>query len=170
MKSLYTRGIYPGTFDPVTNGHIDLIKRALRVFDEVTVAVAHQSSQKEPLFSVKERVHFLKRATANMRRVNVESFDGLVVNFAKKKKADAMIRGIRMLSDFEYEFQMALTNRKLAGNIETIFLMPHESYSYVSSGLIREVAFLSGNIRSFAPEYVVKAIKQKIKETRARNF
>ncbi len=160
----YTRGIYPGTFDPVTYGHIDLIKRAIGIFDEVIVAVAHLGTEKTPLFSIQERVDLLRQATHGMKRVTVEDFEGLVVNYARRKNAAAMIRGIRMLSDFEYEFQMALTNRKLAGDIETIFLMPHESYAYLSSRLIKEVARLRGDIRSFAPGFVVKAIRNKIKD------
>ena len=163
MTHLRTKGIYPGTFDPVTHGHIDLIHRALRVFDEVIVAVANASSDKKPLFSIKERMVLLKKATAGLKGVSIESFDGLVVEYARKKKATAMIRGVRMISDFEYEFQMALTNRKLAGDIETIFLMPHESYAYLSSRLIKEVARLGGDIRSFAPGFVVEALFKKLK-------
>ena len=162
MKKRRTKGIYPGTFDPVTNGHIDLIRRALGIFDEVLVAVADAGSDKNPLFSTRERVDFLKRATHDLgSRVTVESFDGLVVNFAQKKGAGTMIRGVRMFSDFEYEFQMALTNRKLNKEIETMFLMPHESYSYLSSRMIKEIARLSGDIRPFVPQYVEKALKSK---------
>ncbi len=161
MKKL-RRGVYPGTFDPVTFGHIDLIQRALGVFDEVIVAVAHQSgADKVPLFTVEERKELLRRATRGLKRVSVEDFEGLVVNFARKKGASAMVRGIRMLSDFEYEFQMALTNRKLAGDIETLFLMPHESYSYISSRHVKEVALLRGDVRPFAPGFVVEAIRKK---------
>ncbi|OGW81359.1 MAG: pantetheine-phosphate adenylyltransferase [Omnitrophica bacterium RIFCSPHIGHO2_02_FULL_51_18] len=163
MSGLHRKGIYPGTFDPVTYGHIDLIRRALRVFDEVIVAVADSGSEKKPLFSIQARVGLLKKATAGLKGVSVESFEGLVVEYARKKKADAMIRGVRMISDFEYEFQMALTNRKLAGDIETIFLMPHESYAYLSSRLIKEIARLGGNISSFAPPFVVKALTRKLK-------
>ena len=162
MKPKQTKGIYPGTFDPVTFGHIDLINRALAIFDEVVVAVARHSTEKKPLFSIEERMDFIRRAVKGTPGVTVESFDGLVVDYARKKGASAMIRGIRMLSDFEYEFQMALTNRKLADDIETIFLMPHESYAYLSSRLIKEVASLKGDIRSFAPDFVVKAIQKKV--------
>ena len=162
MKSTPTKGIYPGTFDPVTFGHIDLIQRALGIFDNVVVAVAHHSTEKKPFFSVAERVDFLRQATRDLGdRVTVESFDGLVVDYARKKGASAMIRGVRMISDFEYEFQMALTNRKLASDIETIFLMPHESYAYISSRLIKEVAELHGDIQSFVPPFVLEAIKKK---------
>ncbi|MDD5097997.1 MAG: pantetheine-phosphate adenylyltransferase, partial [Candidatus Omnitrophica bacterium] len=131
--------LYPGTFDPVTNGHIDLIMRAHEIFQNVTVAVAH-NPHKQPIFSVEERVDMLKQATKDMDGVTVTHFDGLVVDFAHKIKAKVLVRGLRMLSDFEYEFQMALTNRKLASDIETIFLMPHESYSYISAKLIKEAA------------------------------
>ncbi len=163
MKPMRTKGIYPGTFDPLTYGHIDLIKRALSIFDEVIVAVAHQSTEKKHLFTVEERVSFLKKATEGMSRVSVDDFDGLVVDYARKKGAGVMIRGVRMLSDFEYEFQMALTNRKLADDIETIFLMPHESYSYLSSRLIKEIALLKGDIRPYVPVFVADALAKKFK-------
>ena len=163
LKAKHKKGVYPGTFDPVTYGHIDLIKRALAIFDEVIVAVAEQGSEKTPLFSIRERVELLRKATQGIPGVTVESFSGLVVKYAEEKGAGAMIRGIRMLSDFEYEFQMALTNRKLAGNIETIFLMPHESYAYLSSRLIKEVSALGGDIDSFAPDFVVKAMRKKMR-------
>ncbi len=165
MKKDAKRGIYPGTFDPVTYGHIDLIQRALGIFDEVIVAVAPLGATgKKTLFSVQERIRLLKQATKSMgSRVLVEDFDGLVVDYARKKNAHTMIRGVRMISDFEYEFQMALTNRKLAADIETIFLMPHESYAYLSSRLVKEVAILKGDIRSFVPGFVLDAIKKKYK-------
>jgi pantetheine-phosphate adenylyltransferase len=161
MKKKRTVGIYPGTFDPVTFGHIDLIRRALGIFDEVVVAVAREGSEKRALFTVEERLVFLRKATASMGRLRIEAFDGLVVKFARKKGATTMIRGVRMISDFEYEFQMALTNRKLAGDIETIFLMPHESYAYLSSRLIKEIARLGGDIRPFVPAFVEKALKER---------
>ena len=162
MKKRTARGVYPGTFDPVTFGHIDLIQRALGMFDEVIVAVAPQGTDKRPLFSTEERVSFLKKATHKLgKRVSIEPFEGLVVNYARKRGASTMIRGIRMLSDFEYEFQMALTNRKLASDIETIFLMPHEAYAYLSSRLIKEIALLGGDIRPFVPDYVERAIRRK---------
>jgi len=151
------RAVYPGTFDPVTYGHIDLIKRALRIFDEVTVAVAHNPS-KAPLFSVEERVRLLRNATKSLRRLTIDPFDGLVVDYVRRKRCRVVIRGLRMLSDFEYEFQMALTNRKLAGDVETIFLMPSESYSYLSARLIKEAAELGADLRAFVPPAVAVAL------------
>lgn len=153
--------IYPGTFDPVTFGHIDLIKRAQEIFPKVIVAVAH-NPHKKPFFSVEERVGMLKKATKSLKGVEVLEFNGLVVDYARKHKAKVLIRGLRMLSDFEYEFQMALTNRKLAADIETIFLMPHESYSYLSSKLLKEAASLGADLASFVPDFVGKALKEKL--------
>ena len=156
------RAIYPGTFDPVTYGHIDLIKRAACIFPEVIIAVAH-NPQKEPLFTVKERVGFLKRATSGISGVIIDDFDGLVIDYARKKKATILIRGLRMISDFEYEFQMALTNRKLAPDIETIFLMPQEGYSYLSSKLLKEAVSLGADISCFVPDFICQEIKSKLK-------
>jgi pantetheine-phosphate adenylyltransferase len=155
------KAIYPGSFDPVTYGHIDLIKRAGEVFSEVVVAVAH-NPHKKPLFSVKERVDMLQKATNGMMNVTVEHFDGLVIEYAKKQKSHILIRGLRMISDFEYEFQMALTNRKLAPGIETIFLMPQESFSYLSSKLLKEAASLGADLSSFVPDFVEAALKKKL--------
>ncbi len=154
--------IYPGTFDPVTYGHIDLIKRAQEIFPEVVVAVAH-NPYKKPLFSVKERVAMLKAATADFKGIEIVDFDGLVVDYARKRKARVLIRGLRMLSDFEYEFQMALTNRRLSADTETIFLMPQESYSYLSSRLLREAASLGADLSHFVPDFVAKALKEKLR-------
>ena len=156
------KAIYPGTFDPVTYGHIDLIKRAQEIFSEVIVAVAH-NPQKKPLFSIKERVQMLKKATAGMPGVTVVDFAGLVVDYARKQKAKVLIRGLRMISDFEYEFQMALTNRKLNPGVETIFLMPQESYSYLSAKLLKEAAGLGADLSCFMPNFVDKALKKKIR-------
>ena len=153
--------IYPGTFDPVTNGHIDLIKRAQEIFSEVIVAVA-ANPQKAPLFNVQERVAMLKKATAGLSNIEVVGFDGLVVDFARERRAKVLVRGLRMVSDFEYEFQMALTNRKLSPDVETIFLMPHESYSYLSSKLLKEAASLGANLSSFVPDFVEIALKEKL--------
>jgi pantetheine-phosphate adenylyltransferase len=155
--------LYPGTFDPVTNGHIDLIIRAHEIFHDVIVAVAH-NPHKKPVFSVAQRVAMLKQATSGMDGVTVTHFDGLVVDFARKMKAKVLVRGLRMLSDFEYEFQMALTNRKLASDIETIFLMPHESYSYLSAKLIKEAAVLGANLSDFVPDFVARALEKKLRK------
>lgn len=155
------KAIYPGTFDPVTNGHIDVVKRAVRLFDEVIVAVA-SNPQKAPLFTTEERVEFLKGSFKNLNSVKVISFEGLIVDFARRNKINIVIRGLRMLSDFEYEFQMALTNRKLADDIETIFLMPSESYSYVSSKLLKETARLGADLSYFLPTFVEAALKKKL--------
>ncbi len=155
--------IYPGTFDPVTYGHIDLVKRAREIFSEVIVAVAH-NPYKKPLFSVKERVEMLSKVVVDFEGVTVCDFDNLVVDFAAKRKAKVLIRGMRMVSDFEYEFQMALTNRKIAPNIETIFLMPQESYSYLSSKLLKEAASLGADLSAFVPGFVEKELKLKLRE------
>lgn len=154
--------VYPGTFDPVTFGHIDLIKRASRIFDKVIVAVAH-NEQKGVLFSVEERVDMLKDAVRDLKNVEVDSFEGLVVDYVKSRQSRVMIRGLRMLSDFEYEFQMALTNRKLSENIETIFMMPHEDYSYISSKLIKEAASLGADVSNFIPKKTFEALKKKLR-------
>ncbi|MDD5006044.1 MAG: pantetheine-phosphate adenylyltransferase [Candidatus Omnitrophica bacterium] len=155
------KAIYPGSFDPITYGHIDIIKRALKIFDEVIVAVANNSS-KQPLFSTEERVKMIKQATKDFDRITVESFDGLVIDYAHKKRISVIIRGLRMISDFEYEFQMALTNRKLAPDVETIYLMPSESYCYISSKLLKEAAYLGADISNFVPKFIEKAIKAKL--------
>ena len=155
--------IYPGSFDPVTYGHIDLIKRARRIFDEVIVAVAF-NARKPPRFSLSERIDMLEQATRNLKGIKVEAFDGLIVSFARKKKAGVIVRGLRMVSDFEYEFQMALTNRRLAHDIETVFLMPSEKYSFLSSALLKETALLGANISSFVPPFVAKRLKASIKK------
>src|SRR4030042_5378737 len=156
------RAIYPGSFDPITYGHIDLIKRAQEVFSEVIVAVAH-NPHKKPLFRVQERVAMLKKATKDIKGVIVDDFDGLVIDYARKKKVSVLIRGLRMISDFEYEFQMALTNRRLAPDIETIFLMPQESFSYLSSKLLKEAASLGADLSSFVPDFIEESLKKKLK-------
>ncbi|MBI4323438.1 MAG: pantetheine-phosphate adenylyltransferase [Candidatus Omnitrophica bacterium] len=155
------RAVYPGTFDPVTYGHIDLIKRALRIVDELIVAVAHNPA-KRPLFSVQERVALLRRATRGLRGVVIDDFDSLVVDYVRRQRARVVLRGLRMLSDFEYEFQMALTNRKLSDHVETLFLMPSESHSYVSARLIKETAALGADLSAFVPPFVETALKQKL--------
>ncbi len=162
MKNSNKKAIYPGTFDPITFGHIDLIKRAVRIFPEVTVAVAH-NPHKRPTFTISERIDMVTKATKGLKGVKIESFDGLVVDYARKKKINVIIRGLRMISDFEYEFQMALTNRKLNGGIETIFLMPSESYSYVSSKLLKEAASLGADLSNFVPQFVKKNMEDRFK-------
>ncbi len=155
------RAVYPGSFDPVTYGHLDLIKRALRIFDRVIVAVAKETG-KNSLFTLEERVDMMKQATRSLSRVEVESFDGLVIDYVRKRGASVVIRGLRMISDFEYEFQMALTNRKMDREIETIFLMPSENYSYLSSRLIKEAAALGAKVTYFVPSFVAKRLKEKL--------
>jgi len=158
------RAVFPGTFDPITYGHIDLIKRASKIFDEIIVAVADNSS-KVTLFGLKERLDIVRRATEDISNVKVESFGGLVINYVKEKKTNVIIRGLRMISDFEYEFQMALTNRKLSSNIETIFMMPSENYSYFSSRLLKEAAILGADLKGFIPPFVIEKLKSKLKHT-----
>lgn len=153
--------IYPGTFDPITYGHIDIITRASKIFDKVIVAVAHNKA-KGALFSVDERKSMIMDSVKDIKNVSVDDFDCLVVDYVKKSGSNVMIRGLRMISDFEYEFQMALTNRKLAGEIETIFMMPHEDYSYVSSKLIKEAASLGADLKNFIPRKVEAALKAKV--------
>lgn len=155
------RAIYPGTFDPLTYGHLDLIKRAQGMFSDLIVAVA-DNPHKKPLFSLEERVAMVKKACAGLKGIEVDSFKGLVIDYARRQKINVLIRGLRMISDFEYEFQMALTNRKLASDIETVFLMPQESYSYLSSKLLKEAASMGADLSSFIPDFIEKALKQKL--------
>lgn len=155
------RTIYPGSFDPVTYGHIDLIKRALKIFDEVIVAVS-TGPQKQTLFTPQERKTMMVKSVKGLKNVKVEIFGGLVVDYAKKKKINIILRGLRMLSDFEYEFQMALTNRKLNMDVETVFMMPSESYSYISSRLIKEASSLGANLKDLVPQFVVGELKKKL--------
>ncbi len=157
------RAVYPGTFDPVTYGHIDIIKRATKIFDEIIVAVA-DNIDKQPLFSLQERLLMLKKVTRNLKRVSVDSFDQLIVDYVCSKNTNVVIRGLRMISDFEYEFQMALTNRKLNNNVEVIFMMPRESYSFLSSKLIKEVALLGADLSEFVPSFVEKKLKKALKK------
>jgi len=152
--------IYPGSFDPLTFGHLDLIQRAAQLFDAVIVAVAKDTSKKL-LFTTEERVDMVKEATKDLKTVTVESFEGLVIEYARQKKSRVLIRGLRMISDFEYEFQMALTNRRLAEEIETVFLMPSEGHQFLSSSMFKEAGLLGADISSFAPDYVVKKVREK---------
>ena len=156
------RAIYPGNFDPITYGHIDIINRAVKIFDEVIIAVS-SSSQKQTLFTPAERANMIKKSIKGLGNAKIEIFDGLIVNYAKKKKASIILRGLRMISDFEYEFQMALTNRKLNPSVETIFMMPAESYSYLSSKLIKETASLGADLKGFVPAFVGAALKKRLK-------
>ena len=152
--------LYPGTFDPITNGHIDIIQRACDLFDKVVVTVAINPT-KSPLFTVQERIEFIAQSIKDYPQVSVDSFDGLVVDHAKTIGAVGIIRGLRAMSDFEYEFQMALMNRKLAKNINTVFLMPHEKYTYLNSSIIRNLASLNSDVADFVPPIVQKALIQK---------
>ena len=152
--------IYPGTFDPVTYGHIDIIKRARDLFDAVVVTVAVNPS-KTSLFTVEERVEFIKESVKEFSNIQVDSFDGLVVDHAKSVGASGIIRGLRAISDFEFEFQMALMNRKLASDIATIFLMPHEKYTYLNSTVIRNLASLKADVSDFVPHVVQEALIKK---------
>ncbi|HCA43859.1 MAG TPA: pantetheine-phosphate adenylyltransferase [Bacteroidetes bacterium] len=157
--------IYPGTFDPVTNGHIDIIKRASGLFDKVIVTIAINSNKK-PLFTKDERIDMLKKSLKSFKNVSVDYFEGLIVNYAKKKNAKVLIRGLRAVSDFEYEFQMSLINRKLASDLTTIFLMPNEKYTYLNSSIVRELASLNGKIDDFIPVYVKQKLIKKLKENK----
>ena len=155
------RAIYPGSFDPVTNGHLDVIERARKLFDEVVVAVAH-NDQKQPYFTLKERLAFLGQVTASLNGVKVLPLDGLLVEFAVQQNAHAIVRGLRAVSDFEFEFQMALMNRKLEATVETIFLMPKEEYTYLSSRIVKEIARLGGDVAQFVPACVVQGFARKL--------
>ena len=154
------RAIYPGSFDPVTNGHLDVIERGRKLFDQVIVAVAN-NDEKQPLFSLEERLALLRETAGRMDNVQIAEFSGLLVEFAQAKNAGAVIRGLRAVSDFEFEFQMALMNRKLDAAVETIFLMPKEEYTYLSSRIVKEIARLGGDISSFVPSGVAKALRTK---------
>jgi pantetheine-phosphate adenylyltransferase len=155
--------LYPGTFDPVTNGHIDIIQRACDLFDEVVVTVAINPT-KTPLFTVQERIEFIMESVKEYHKVSVDSFDGLVVDHAKNVGAIGIIRGLRAMSDFEYEFQMALMNRKLAKDINTVFLMPNEKYTYLNSSIIRDLARLKSDVSDFVPPIVLEALKKKFQK------
>jgi pantetheine-phosphate adenylyltransferase len=159
--------IYPGTFDPLTNGHLDLVQRGSKIFDELIVGIL-RNPEKDPLFTISERKEVLLRMTKSYANVRVETFDGLLVDYARSKGARAVLRGIRAISDYEYELQMALMNRKLDPQIETVFMMPAEAYSYLSSRLVKEIYKLGGSIRGLVPELVEQRLKHKIKPVRGR--
>lgn len=152
--------VYPGTFDPLTNGHLDVIQRSLRIVDRLIVAVAN-NPVKDPLFSVEERLEMIVEATRSFPNLDVTSFQGLLIDFVSMTKATVIIRGVRAVSDFEYEFQMALMNRKLREGIETIFMMPHEAYSYLSSRLVKEVASFGASVTGLVPPAVEKRLIEK---------
>jgi len=158
MKKL--TAVYPGTFDPVTNGHLDIIERASDLFNEVIVSIA-VNQNKKPLFSTDERKDMLVKVTGHIKNVKVDSFEGLLVSYADKLKANVMIRGLRAVSDFEYEFQMSLTNKKLNPEINTVFLMPNEKYTYLNSSLVRELASYDANVKEFIPDYVLQMLRKK---------
>ncbi len=153
--------IYPGSFDPLTNGHLDLIERGAKIFDELIVAIL-RNPEKEALFSLEERRDMIQAMTRELKNVRVDSFDGLMVDYALKVGATAVLRGIRAISDYEYELQMALMNRKLEPRLETVFMMPAETYSYLSSRLVRQVAMLGGSVRGLVPEMVEQKLREKL--------
>ena len=156
------RAVYPGTFDPFTIAHLEIVKRGLRIFDEVIIAVA-PSQRKQPLFSLEERLNMIAKSVQDLQGVRVEAFGGLIANYVKDKKGVAIIRGLRAVSDFEYEMQMAMMNRRLNSEIETVFLMPSEEYSFLTSTSVKEVASFGGPVKGLVPEVVEKALKEKFK-------
>lgn len=153
--------VYPGTFDPVTNGHLDVIKRALQLFDRLIVAVA-ANPRKRPLFTVEERMEMLRRSTKGLPGVQIDAIDGLVVDYALRVRAPVVVRGLRAVSDFEYELQMALMNRSLNSRVDTIFLMPSQNHIYLNSGLVKEIAEMGGSLRGLVPPTVAKALRRKL--------
>jgi pantetheine-phosphate adenylyltransferase len=159
--------IYPGTFDPITNGHLDILERALRLFDKVIITIARNSA-KNPLFSEKERLEMIRQSIRTLKGVEVDCFDGLLVEYAKGKKATAVVRGLRAISDFEYELQMALMNRKLDEDFVTVFLMPNEKYTYLNSSIVREIARHDGDVKDFVPPYVLEKLTEKMHGGKAR--
>jgi len=155
------RAVYPGMFDPIHNGHVDLIQRSLRIFDELIVAVVANPT-KQPLFPVNVRLEMIDEATAGLPNLRITSFDGLLIDLVARERADVIVRGIRAVSDFEYEFQMALMNRKLRDSVETVFLMPHEKYTYISSRLIKEVATFGASVAGLVPPLVEKRLAEQL--------
>lgn len=153
--------VYPGSFDPLTNGHLDVIQRAARLFDRVIVAVA-QNAEKHPLFTPEERCALAVGATKRLKNVEVRAFEGLLVDYVRGCRAQAVIRGLRAVSDFEFEFQMALMNRKLDERVETIFMMPKDTYTFLSSRLVKEIAKLGGDVRPFVPPNISRALQQRL--------
>jgi pantetheine-phosphate adenylyltransferase len=160
---MHKRAIYPGTFDPITYGHIDVIKRTSLIFEELIVAVSERN-EKNPLFSLEERTLLVQKATKSFKNVRVIPFRNLLVDFAKQADAKIIIRGLRAVSDFEFEFQMALMNKEISPKIETLFIMSDPSYSFVSSKMIKEIAYLKGNLLRFVPDFVAAAVEEKIQQ------
>ena len=160
-----TVAVYPGSFDPITNGHLDVIQRAATIFDRMIVAVARHT-EKTPTFTAQERVALARAAVRNLRNVTVDGFEGLLVSYARRKKATVVVRGLRAVSDFEFELQMALINRKLGPEIGTIFLMPKDEYTFISSRLVKEIAQLGGDVSDFVPINVKKALRHKLVASR----
>jgi pantetheine-phosphate adenylyltransferase len=156
--------VYPGTFDPFTNGHIDLVRRALRIFPRLIVAVS-RNPQKTPLFSMEERQAIIREAVGGLTRVEIDTFDALTVDYVRKKGAQVILRGVRAVSDFESEFAMALMNRKISEEVETVFLMPNQSYTYLSSRLVKEVALLGGNVDDLVPPLAARLLKERVSHT-----
>ncbi len=156
------RVVYPGTFDPVTNGHLDIINRCSKKFENITVLVLNNPSKKH-MFTVEERIKLLKEVTSNLKNVEIDSFTGLLIDYMKENEAELIVRGLRAVSDFEYEMQMALMNNRLYDEAETFFLIARNKYSYLSSSIVKEVASFNGNITGLVPEVVELAIKQKLK-------
>lgn len=154
--------ICPGTFDPVTNGHLDIIERSLRIFNKVIIAVA-SNPKKQPLFSVEERLRLIKESVKGYNNIELESFDGLLVDYVKGKSGSAIVRGLRAVSDFEYELQMALMNRRLDTNIETVFMMPSEEFTFLTSTVVKEVSSFGGSVKGLVTEAVERALKEKFK-------
>ena len=165
MRSPLRTAIYPGSFDPVTYGHLDLIHRAAKLFDRVIVAVANNESKK-PLFSLAERKQLVRTSIPALRHVEVDSFSGLLVDYVEQRGGDAILRGLRAVSDFEFELQLALTNRKLNERVETIFMMPKETYAFLSSNVVKEIARLRGDVSPFVPAHVQRALVNKLAKRR----
>jgi pantetheine-phosphate adenylyltransferase len=157
-----TLAVYPGSFDPLTNGHVDIITRGARIFDRIIVAIL-VNAEKSPLFTMEERVEIAREVFNELANVEVETFDGLLVDYAERRGAQVIVRGLRAVSDFEYEFQMALMNRRLNGRIETVFMMPAEQYSYISSRLIKEVFSLGGSVHGLVPDTVEERLRKKVR-------
>ena len=164
LCNMERKAVYPGSFDPITNGHVDIIKRGLKIFDRIIIAVL-ENPKKQPLFSTKERVRMIQDIFSDQKRIEVKAFDRLLVDFVRENNATIVIRGLRAISDFEYEFQMTLMNRKLNSDIETLFMMPNISYSFLSSNLVKEVCMLGGSLEDLVPAEVEDKLKKSIQRT-----